>query len=239
MRTMNLDTTLLALDVALCARCEYPTGDLACPRCVAALRRPSRAPRPSLAVRAGSTRRRLGNVAAELQHALETVEARVGAPATRLVLAMEGTVGGVGRMQVTVEIQGRSEVLLIDNETLVDDRDERIAWARRTTRRRHLAPLVLSERYRLGDRLSTPDVEALGMLLHARLARAQLALAQAEAKTFLRRSIRLEDEGGVVRCLGEFSEHHGMRYVVVELAVVPADDAHALGALCAWVGEFR
>jgi hypothetical protein len=173
---------------------------------------------------------------AELDRALARIEAERGL-VTRLVVEIEGTLGRDLDVRISAGVLGGIEPLLVDHESSLKERDERIAWARRLTSRRELAHLTLRERYRLADRLSFPD-GGWAMLLRARVARAQLALAQAEGQPFHPRSVQIEDEGGVVRCLAELSDAAGLRFVSVELAAVPTDDARGLAELCAFVDGF-
>lgn len=216
---MDTETASFSLDTILCARCDFPIGDLACPRCSRTLRRRTVPP--------GASSPQPGT---ELDRALVWLEDRLALRATRLALDIEGVLGRSGRTVLSVELGGQLHPLLIDNESTPDDRAARVAWVRRASQRRKLAAPVVRERYRLGDRESSPDVDSFGMLLHARLARAQLMLPG-----FERRSVAVEDEGATVRCLVELANAPSGRVVTVELAAVPADHGHTLAQVCAWV----
>ncbi len=223
-----------------CARCDHPItpgADLACPRCSRALGRRSLPP-ASISSIAPPSLRSGSRTAAELDRALARVEAEHGL-VTRIVVEVEGTLGRDLDVRVSAGVLDRRELepLVVDHDSSLRERDERIAWARRLTSRRELAPLTVRERYRLGDRLSSGGA-GWSMLLLARLARAQLAFAQAEGHRFHPRSVQIEDEGGVVRCLAELADDAGLRFVVVELATVPADDSTALAELCRFVDGF-
>ena len=222
----------------LCSRCQQPCDpqELACRTC-SENERQSSVPDEALS----------GLHAIPTSHPfddeLAQVEASVGELARQFRVEIDALLGAEGTLRLTVQtaVEGPftppediwTEPQLVAQCVGVsaDERAARIAWVKRVSAERGLLPARIEERYRLGGHDFAGDVDALPLLLSARLRRAQLFL-----EGFALSGCAFERGDAFVRCVARFTHPRG-RVLHIELFGVDAVEGGFEEAITGWLRE--
>lgn len=224
----------------LCSRCQQPCDprELACRTCLENERQSS----PSLPDEP------LSGLHAIAQHPfddeLAQVEAAVGEVAQQLRVDIDALLGAEGSLRLSVQtavdgpftppedIWTEPQLVAQCEGISADERAARIAWVKRISAERGLLAPRIEERYRLGGHDFAGDLDAIPLLLSARLRRAQLFL-----EGFSLADCGLEKESdAVLRCVARFTHPRG-RVLHIELFGIDGAKAGYQDAITAWLRE--
>jgi len=233
----------VSANMSQCARCGEPCDafDLVCNRCsetrVRAALPASDAPPEDQSD-------------ATLDERLGRLEQLAGEKAYRLVVMVDGTLGGESTVILSVltapdgpatppeDVWAEPAVLATFECATSAVVGTRLKTAMRMTSERKLHPPEIRRRLRVGTRGFMGEPAAAGMLLDARLHMARLALEPRRAQ-----STRLEEAGGTVHVLVEFAEQATVtpeaEVTVVELFSEASPGAPLRESLGAWVSALE
>lgn len=174
---------------------------------------------------------------------LAQVEASVGELARQLHIEIDALLGAEGslRLMVQTAVEGpftppediwtEPQVVALCEGVGADERAARIAWAKRVSSERGLLAPRIDERYRLGGHDFAGDVDAISLLLSARLRRAELFL-----EGFALSACAIEKGDAFLRCMACFTHPRG-RILHIELFGVDGARDGFEEAIASWLRE--
>jgi len=223
----------------LCSRCQQPCDpqELACLTCTGNERQASPVPDEPLS----------GLHAIPAQHPfddeLAQAEASVGELARQLMVEIDALLGAEGTLRLTVQtaadgpftppedVWTEPQIVVLCVGVGADERAARIAWVKRVSAERGLLAPRIEERYRLGGHDFAGDLDAIPLLLSARLRRAELFL-----EGFALSGCAIEKGDTFVRCVASFTHPRG-RLLNIELFGIDDVRAGFEEAIASWLAE--
>ena len=230
----------VSANITHCARCNEPceAHDLVCNRCSESRIRVTLPASDVLPEEQGD---------ATLDERLTRIEQIAGEKAHRLVLTIDGALGGESTVVVAVltapdgpatpaeDVWAEPAVVATFECGTPEVVAARVHNAARLSEERTLQPPEVRRRLRVGTRGFMGDPTAAGMLLDARFHMARLALEPRRP-----REARVEDHGGTMRVLVDFADDAAPEApVVVELFSEAAPKSALRESVAAWVAASK